>query len=85
MRLPKHLKGGDAGRFGYEYFAFLGAIEDISPITARTMRGKLQGERMDYAVERFFDSSCRRVVIKCDPSPELKREGRRIRSHNYIL
>jgi hypothetical protein len=30
--------------------------------------GGLREERMNSATESFFDSSCRRVVITCDPS-----------------
>ena len=86
MKCAIPLKGGDTGRFRNEYFALIwGAIEKVSPISGKNHEREDTEERMNSAVERFFDSSCRRVVIECDPSRKLEREGRRIRSHDNIL
>jgi hypothetical protein len=73
VRPTSNFKGGDDRRFRHEYFAVLwGAIENVSPITGMNHAREVAIRAHGLCLEGFFDSSCRRVVIKCDPSPKVK-------------
>lgn len=55
VRLTKDLKGGDEGRFRYEYFAvFWGAIENVSPISGENHAREVTGRAHELCGGKVF-------------------------------